>query len=161
MKRLILVASAVICMAAPAAAANVANVSGGGALALAALVGQHAPYLSLAQKAVLRKYLDGRANAKFPRSATFAVKADSVVCRASNVDITAHSCELTFGAKKVSLKGRLAHELYATLVENSVPSDGAAGSIFEATGALDCAIDPGAIADRAGGGATCTIAPAH
>jgi hypothetical protein len=33
-------------------------------------------------------------------------------------------CELDFGAKKVSFEARKAHELYATLIKNGVPSDG-------------------------------------
>ncbi|HUO54904.1 MAG TPA: hypothetical protein VMU18_09195 [Rhodoblastus sp.] len=157
MKSVVLVGSILLFGVAPAAAANV---SGNGALALAALVGQKSPHLTSAQKSLLRKYLAGHAKPHHPHVAAFSVKADAITCRASNVDITTHSCELTFGPKKRSLSGRPAHELYATLIENGVASDGAAGSIFEATGALNCPIDPVSIADRAGGGASCTIAPA-
>ena len=85
------------------------------------------------------------------------VKADNVVCRASNVDITEHSCVLTFGHRTVELKGRRAHELYATIDEVGVPPDGAAGSVFESLSKLDCTIDPKEIAQRAGGGASCTF----
>jgi hypothetical protein len=70
------------------------------------------------------------------------VAAGAVTCRASNVDITQHSCDLTFGAKKATTQGRKAHELYATLAAVGVPPDGAAGSIFEAVSNLDCTIDP-------------------
>src|SRR5262245_28894808 len=34
------------------------------------------------------------------------VKADAIVCRASNVDITSRSCKLTFGAASAHLTGR-------------------------------------------------------
>src|SRR5271165_5516406 len=89
--------------------------SGNGALSFAALVGQQSPHLTRAEKSLLLKYLNGDAKAKFPKGKLVAVKADSVTCRISDVDITAHSCELNFGARTVSLKGRAAHELYATL----------------------------------------------
>ncbi|MGH6868686.1 MAG: hypothetical protein ACREDA_07445, partial [Methylocella sp.] len=88
------------------------------------------------------------------------VAASAVTCRASDVDITRHSCDLTFGAKKVTTRGRKAHELYATLAEVGVPPDGAAGSMFEAVSNLDCAIDPAEVKQKAGGGAHCTYAPA-
>ncbi len=133
---------------------------GNGALALAALVGQHAPQLDQEQKSLLLNYLNGDAEAKFPEGGALSVKADSVVCRISNVDITFHSCDLTFGARKVTITGRVAHELYATLVENGIPGDGAAGSNYEAIGALDCAINPGEVASKGGGGAKCDFAPA-
>jgi hypothetical protein len=76
------------------------------------------------------------------------------------VDITQHSCDLTFGAKKATTQGRKAHELYATLAEVSVPPVGAAGSIFEAVSNLDCTIDPAEVKQKAGGGAHCTFDPA-
>ena len=85
------------------------------------------------------------------------VAAGAVTCRTSNVDITQHSCDLTFGAKKVATHGRKAHELYATLAEVGVPPDGAAGSIFEAVSNLDCTIDPAQVKQKAGGGANCTL----
>jgi hypothetical protein len=72
------------------------------------------------------------------------------------VDITQHSCDLTFGAKKVAAHGRKTHELYATLA--------AAGRRrgFDLRGRvqLDCTIDPGEVKQKAGGGAHCTFAPA-
>jgi len=157
MTKSILIAFA-LSLVAPSALAG--SMSGNGALSFAALVSPHSPQLTKAEKSILAKYLAGEAEAKFPKGLSFSVKADSVTCRISNVDITFHSCDLTFGAKKVSIKGRLAHELYATLVENSVPGDGAAGSMFEAVGAVECKINPGDVASRGGGGASCDYAPA-
>jgi len=92
-----------------------------------------------------------------PPGATIVVKADNVVCRTSNVDITEHSCALTFGPRTVNLKGRRAHELYATIAEVGVPPDGAAGSVFESLSNLNCTIKPSDIAQRAGGGASCAF----
>ena len=83
------------------------------------------------------------------------MRAEAVTCRVSDVDITYHSCELSFGGKKESLTGRKARERYATLVEVGVPSDGAAGSIYEGIANLDCTVDPGAVKQEAGGGAAC------
>ena len=135
------------------------NTSGNSALALAALVGPHSPTLTLQQKTALLKMIDGNLNFPFPSGQQMVVKADKVTCRASNVDISAHSCELTFGSTTRKLAGRFAHELYATLIENGVPSDGAAGSMFESITALSCTIDPSVVKQRAGGGADCTFTP--
>ena len=70
---------------------------------------------------------------RYPAGHTILVKADSVVCRASNVDISAHSCQLKFGARsRATWRAARAHELYATIAEIGVRPDGAAGSVFEA-----------------------------
>jgi hypothetical protein len=132
---------------------------GSGALALAALVGENSPLLSAPEKSGLTKFLDGQANVNFPAGQTISVAAEKLTCRASNVDITSHSCELTFGGKNVALKGRRAHELFATLAEIGVPPDGAAGSIFEAVSNLECTIDPNEVKQNSGGGAHCKYAP--
>jgi hypothetical protein len=57
----------------------------------------------------------------------------------------------------VNLKGRRAHELYATIGEVGVPSEGAAGSVFERLSDLNCTINPNEIAQKGGGGASCTF----
>ena len=127
--------------------------AGNSELSLAALVGLHSPHLSAAERAQLEKYLDGDSAAAV--AGKFSVTAHAVTCRMGDVDITFHTCDLDFGAKQVALKGRQAHELYATLIENGVPSDGAAGSIYEALTNLDCVIAPAEIKENAGGGASC------
>jgi len=38
-----------------------------------------------------------------------------------------------------------------------VPSDGAAGSVFESLSKLNCTIDPAEIKQKAGGGANCAF----
>ena len=139
--------------------APAATAAGPGALALAAIVGAHSPLLSRHEKRALARLLDGHSHVAFPPGSKISVKADAIVCRASNVDITSRSCKLTFGAKTVNLTGRQAHELYATIAEAGVPPDGAAGSVFESLSHLVCTIDPQVIAQKAGGGADCTFDP--
>ena len=143
----------------PAAPAHAQQASGTAGLALAALVGAHSPALGWMDKHVLALMLDGNLNFVYPANKKIVVKADSVVCRASNIDISAHSCVLTFGVKKANLAGRAAHELYATVIEVGVPGDGAAGSVFEALKTLVCTIDPNGVKQRDGSGASCTFVP--
>jgi hypothetical protein len=139
--------------------ASAATAAGSGALALASLVAAHSPLLSRYEKRVMARLLNGRSNVAFPANRKISVKADAIACRASNVDITLHSCKLTVGAASARLTGREAHELYATMAEAGVPPEGAAGSIFESLARLVCTIDPHAIAQKAGGGADCTFDP--
>ncbi|MDE2018621.1 MAG: hypothetical protein KGI57_13065 [Hyphomicrobiales bacterium] len=133
--------------------------SSGPALALAALAGVHDPAVKPRDRRELRLLLDGSKGMTYGAKATIVVKADKIVCRAGNVDITYHDCRLTFGTKTVPLKGRAAHEIYATLVENGVPSDGAAGSVYESVSSLACAVTPAVATGGAGGGADCTFSP--
>lgn len=157
MKRLA-VAAVLVFGATQAAEAESAN--GNGALALGAIVAQHSPLLAAGKKQLLLSYLNGNATAPHPPGQIVLVTADSLTCRASNVDITAHSCALKFGnGATVNISGRNAHELYATLVEVGVEADGAAGSIFEAVTNLKCKVKADEVADRAGGGAKCNFDP--
>jgi len=157
MKCLALVA-ALVFSATQAALADTAN--GSGALALGGIVAQHSPLVGLAKKALLAAYLNGNAAAPHPAGEIITIAADSVRCRSSNVDITTHSCELKFGnGATVNISGRTAHELYATLVEVGVEPDGAAGSIYEAVTNLKCKVKADEVADRAGGGASCSYDP--
>jgi len=133
--------------------------SGPAALALAALAGESSPLVKTQDKRLLSAFLNGVLNGAYAKDKRFVMKADAIDCRASNVDITSHACTLTFGDRKVELKGRKAHELYATLIENGVASDGAAGTIHEAISDLGCDIDPAEIAEKAGGGARCAFKP--
>jgi hypothetical protein len=133
------------------------SIDGNGALALAALVAEHSPNVKAHDKFLLEKFLNGQIYASKKK---IAVAAGAVTCRASDVDITQHSCDLTFGAKKVATQGRKAHELYATLAEVGVPPEGTAGSVVEAVSNLDCTIDPAEVKQKAGGGAHCAFASA-
>jgi hypothetical protein len=140
-------------------AALAESADGNGALALAALVAENSPLLGATDKAVLAKFLNGQTNVAYPAGETTLVSADKITCRASNVDITEHSCDLAFGKKTVMLMGRRAHELYTTLAEIGVQAEGAAGSSFAALSNLKCAINPSEVQQKSGGGAHCDYSP--
>jgi hypothetical protein len=140
-------------------AALAETADGSGALALAAIVAENSPLLGATDKAVMAKFLNGQTDVAYPAGETTLISADKVTCRMSNVDFTAHSCDLIFGKKTVMLMGRRAHELYSTLAEIGVPADGAAGSTFEAVANLKCAITPSEVKQKAGGGAHCNYSP--
>ena len=140
-------------------AALAESADGNGALALAALVAENSPLLGATDKAVLAKFLNGQTNVAYLAGETTLVSADKITCRASNVDITEHSCDLAFGKKTVMLMGRRAHELYTTLAEIGVQAEGAAGSSFAALSNLKYAINPSEVQDKSGGGAHCDYSP--
>src|ERR1700751_5124972 len=136
-------------------AAEEASVKGSAALAVAGVVAPASSLLSAAEKRAVGTLFAGNANISYPR--TIAVKADKIVCRTSNVDLTARSCELTFGKTIKTINGRAANEVYATEALAGVPSDGATGSILESLSKLSCTLDPKAIAGKDGSGATCSF----
>lgn len=140
----------------PASAAGSAD--GSGALALAALTAKYAP-LKPAEKIALAQFLEGRSKIIFPPDRKITVAVDAFSCQSSNVDITLHTCDLTFGKRKVSVRGRAAHELFATLDEIGVPPDGAAGTVYESVSNLECVVDPAEVEQKAGGGAHCKYDP--
>jgi hypothetical protein len=155
MRRIITLLIAAPVMAATASAADGQQSDGSTALALAGLVGIQSPDVTAADKALLLKYLNGQAHAPHKAGKVVTVKAASVSCRSSNVDITSHSCTLKFGAREKALSGRAAHELYATLIEAGVEPDGAAGSVFVSVNALNCEVNSDEVDASAGGGARC------
>jgi hypothetical protein len=144
--------------AAAVSTASAASGTAGGpaALALGAMVATHSP-LRAYDKRVVARLFDGNSNFGFPAGKKLSVTADSIVCRASNVDITSRSCELTFKTGKRTVKGREANDISATLAAAGVASEGAAGSIVESVTKLECTIDPNVIKQKAGGGAQCTF----
>ncbi len=95
---------------------------------------------------------------RLPARPAITVAADAILCRAGNVDISAFGCDLTFGARTVHLSGRRANELFATLGDAGVASEGAAGTIYRGLYKLSCKIDPHDVAQAAGGGADCAYA---
>jgi len=143
----------------PASAAEPTTVNGAAALALAGVVAPNAPGLPQAEKKAVAAFFNGHADA--PAKKKITVTADKIVCRSSNVDITARSCALTFGKTTKNLTGRAANEIDATLAMAGIPSDGAAGSIYESLSHLSCTLDPAGIKDKGGGGADCSYAPAN
>ena len=149
----------VLCALVASESASAATASGSSALALAALVAANSRLLPRQDRSLMARMFAGYLNFRFPANRKITIKADSIVCRASNVDITDRSCELTFGSKKITLNGRKAHEMFATIAEVSVPPDGAAGTIRESLSHLVCTIDPNEVKQKAGGGATCNFDP--
>lgn len=142
-----------------ASAADASQAFGSGALALAALVGGDSPLLGDEDKAALTKLLDGDTTFDFPKDKSIPITADKVACHASNIDIAEHDCTLSFGKQDVTLKGRVAHELYATLLEAGVQPDPGAGNIWVSASKLDCAINVAEVKEKAGGGAKCSYTP--
>lgn len=139
--------------------ASAATAIGDNAVALAALVAENSPLLGPNEKLVMARLIDGNLNFASPKNKKISVQADAVVCRTSNLDITSCSCDLTFGKKVASVKGRKAHELLATIGLVGVPPDGAAGTIVEGLSHLMCTINPGEIRQMSGGGADCKFDP--
>jgi len=131
--------------------------TGRGALAVASLVADLSPTIRMREQVVLRQMFNGRAAVPFPSGRKIEVRADAVVCRVGNVDITQHDCTLSFGNRTVREEGRRAHELYTTLTEVGVHPEGAAGAQHLALSALSCNVDPQVISQRAGGGAECSF----
>lgn len=156
--KLAILALALSLAGATAADAAATTVSGSTALALAGVVAPYSPLSSGDKKAVAALF-GGKSNIAYARK--IVLTADKIVCRTSNVDITARSCELTFKTVKRGLKGREANEIYATEIMAGVPSDGAAGSVFESLSKLSCTLDPKVIKENAGGGADCSFEPGN
>jgi hypothetical protein len=115
----------------PVALAGVAltgSANGSVALALAGVVAPYSPTLSPAEKKAVAALFAGKTDG--PYTTRILVMADKIVCRTSNVDIAARSCELTFGNTIRKSQGREANELYATIAMAGIPSDG--GTYLEA-----------------------------
>jgi len=104
----------------PAGPVSAADLGPSSRLMLAAIVAQYSPELADAAKDELSRLAAGdlsRADA----AQKMEVSANSIECRASDVDITSRSCAITYGSKSVTLSGRSAHELFATIGEVGVP----------------------------------------
>jgi hypothetical protein len=144
-----------------ASAADVApaTVSGPNAVALAGVVALYSPLLSADERETAAALFVGEKDVRYAKKIT--ISADKIVCRISNVDITARSCELTFNGKKQTISGRRANEIFATEAMAGVASDGAAGSVFESLSKLNCTLDPKAIKQKDGSGASCTFEPGN
>lgn len=143
----------------PAPAASQLTVTGNDALALAALVAQYSPREPKATKRALSNLLDGKLNVKYPESKKITVAADSIDCRASIAGSAAYTCDLKFATKSVSINGRKAHELLATLVEAGTASRQEAGALPHAMGRLSCEITPSEIRRKSGKGSECQFEP--
>jgi len=132
------------------------TVTGPTALALASVVAQHSPLLSADERGAMARLFAGDSQV-VPIKKLLSVTADSVLCRVSNVDITSRHCELSFRTGKLTLRGREANELSATLAAAGVRVEGAAGSTIENVSQLACTIDSNEIRQMAGAGVKCTF----
>ena len=156
MKRAFCFAMPLVLVSAPVWAGET---SGNMALALAALIGANQPSLSRAEKTVLADFLNGQTNVAVPADAQrILVKADKVTCRMGDVDIGVHECTLTFGAATVVKTGSAGQLLLATMIQNGVESDGAAGTIYYSVMPISCTVDATEVEQHDGGGAMCTFA---
>jgi hypothetical protein len=154
--RLTILTLVLLIAAMPAAgAASAASVSGSTALALAGVIAPLSPLLASAEKKAVAMLF--AAYSDIPYKKPIVVTADRIVCRTGNVDITVRSCEVTFGRKVKTVNGSTANEIFATEALAGVGADGAAGSNFESLSKLSCTIDPNAIRQKDGSGATCTF----
>jgi len=153
--RAFVLATALLFATAPAFAGES---SGNAALALAALIGANQPSLSRAEKALLADFLSGETNVAVPENARrIVVKADKISCRMGDVDIGLHDCTLTFGTATVTKTGSAGQMLLATMQQNGVESDGAAGTIYYNVMPITCTVDATEVEQHDGGGAMCTF----
>jgi hypothetical protein len=150
----VLVISLLASGASTASAAS-ATASGQAALALAGVVALYSPLLTSDEREAVSALFVGQSGVRYAKK--ISVTADRIVCRVSNVDITARSCELTFKGAKQTITGRRASEIFATQAMAGIPADGAAGSVSESLAKLTCTIDPAEIRKKAGGGADCSL----
>jgi hypothetical protein len=150
--RLAILVVSLLTAGASTASAAPATASGPAALALAGVVALYSPLLTADEREAVSAFFVGQSGVRYAKK--ISVTADKVVCRVSNVDITARSCELTFKGAKQTIAGRRASEIFATEAMAGIPADGAAGSVFESLSKLNCTLDPAEIKQKAGGGAS-------
>ncbi|MDE3174515.1 MAG: hypothetical protein KGM15_00190 [Pseudomonadota bacterium] len=146
-------------MSLAASPAVAGQTSGPYALALAGVIAAHDWSLSWTDRHVVARLFAGDEQVYYPAGHHIVVRADKVVCRISNVQITARSCQLTIHGHTASFGGAAANAVFATLAAAGVPSDGAAGSIYEAVHGLVCTLTPSVIKQNGGGGAHCAFSP--
>jgi hypothetical protein len=157
--RLAILAGSLFLSSAAATHAAPATATGPNALALAGVVALYSPLLSGDERETAAALFVGEKDVRYAKKLT--ITADKIACRVSNVDISARSCELTFRGRKQTVNGRRASEIFATEALAGVPSDGAAGSVFESLSNLSCTLDPKAIKQKDGSGANCSFDPGN
>lgn len=155
MRRTLLLAMAVL-LAEPVSAADLGPSS---RLMLAAIIAQYSPELAGDAKDELSGLAAGDLS-KADAARNIGVSADSIECRASDVDITSRSCVIMYGSKSVTLSGRAAHELFATIGQLGVPAGASAGTYTIGLSSLSCTVSPSELAAGSGGGVQCAFQPA-
>jgi hypothetical protein len=138
-----------------AGAAQAGTMSGGSALTFAALVGQYSPTLTLAQKHILLRFLGGQTSF-LSSNATFSFHVDEVHCQHGDIDLTKHSCKITYGAHVTALNGEEGANILANMDMAGVMGDGAAGTFHYDIKNVVCTIKVGEIKSPDGGGVSCS-----
>lgn len=138
-----------------ATTAYAAQSSGNAALALAATIGWHSPDLSNSDRSAMAAVLDDFSKPLPTPARPIVIKADKIRCRMGDVDIAMHECVLTFGTKTVTLSGAVGQNFLATMIENGVQADGAAGTIYYTVAPIRCTVDVAQVKAHDGGGAKC------
>ena len=103
--------------------------------------------------------LDGNLN--FPSNTSFAVAADSVVCRQSDVDISHHDCTLKFGAaaRRACERPRRARTLRDADRERRALRRRRGLELRSRCPTSRARSDLAEVKQKGGGGATCAWAP--
>src|SRR5260370_23569903 len=91
-KRPILAVLFVLGQGVSTASARSGNASGPAALALAGVVASHSSVLGSFDRRAMARLFGGNSAISFPPNRKNSVTADSLVCQASNVDITLRTC---------------------------------------------------------------------
>ncbi|WP_308200390.1 hypothetical protein [Bradyrhizobium sp. 190] len=102
--RLAVLAISLLTATASTASAASATANGPAALALAGVVALYSPLLTADEREAVSAFFVGQSGVRYAKK--ISVTADKIVCRVSNVDITARSCELTFKGNKQTITGR-------------------------------------------------------
>jgi hypothetical protein len=136
-----------------------ADITPANSLMLSAIVAEKSPLLGRFDKRTVAALAAGILTSGPSRKDAIVVAADDLECRVSNVDITSRSCTIRFGRRTVTLRGRNAHELFATLAEMGVAPSGAAGTVYLGASHVNCSVNPNELREKGGGGANCTFGP--
>ncbi len=138
-----------------AGGANAATMSGNAALSFAALVGHYSPALTIGQKHILLHFLAGQTSF-VSSNATITFHVDEVHCQLGDVDLTRHSCKITYGSANTTLNGEEGAAILANMAQAGVMGDGAAGTIHFDAKNITCTLKVGEIKSPDGGGVSCS-----
>lgn len=132
------------------------TLSAGSAVALAAQLADLVPVPAEAKRAARAALAKP---CKAGGTGTVTIEAKAIACHESHVATGSFICDVTAMNDQVrSVRGRVAHELKATLAEAGVRPEGAAGQEISSVGAVSCTLDLKLLGECAGGGAGCTLA---
>ncbi len=122
---------------------------------LAGVVALYSPLLTADEREAVSAFFVGQSGVRYAKK--ISVTADKIVCKVSNVDITARSCELTFKGAKQTITGRRASEIFADRSHGRRARRRRRRIGVESLSKLTCTLDPAEIKQKAGGGASCSV----